>query len=332
MSPRVVLAGEVQWGKEEVPKIFAGVAEYFYDDSPDRATFLKNLGPGGKWEGTVGIYRENGSSTRIGIFDKELFAGLPNSVKWIAHNGAGYDQIDVLAAKERGIYVSNTPGAVDEATATTALYLTLSALRRYSQSERNLYSGGWVPPDVCGIARDMSTRTIGVLGMGGIGLYYANLVHAFPGLRVVYHNRKPHADAPTWAEYHSDPIKFLEATDVLSIHCPLNEQTVNLVSEEWIRAMKPGSVIINTARGKVLDEVALIRALEDGHIASAGLDVFPDEPQVNPRLKEFPQVCLLPHVGTENRDSRLRMEVRAFNNLKDYITKGMGKDLVKEFK
>jgi len=112
----------------------------------------------------------------------------------------------------------------------------------------------------------------------------------------------------------------------------LREETIHLVGEKWIRALKPGAIIINTARGKVIDEEAMIKALEDGHLAAVGLDVFPNEPQINPRLLELPHVTLLPHMGTENQDSQRKMEVRALTNLRDFIVKGMGEDLVPEFK
>jgi len=125
---------------------------------------------------------------------------------------------------------------------------------------------------------------------------------------------------------------MLAEADVLSVHVPLNAKTVGLVGEKWIRKLKKGSVIINTARGKVIDEEAMIRALEDGHLASVGLDVFPNEPQVNPRLLEFPNITLVPHMGTENRDTQRKMEVRALTNLRDFLTVGRGCDVVVEMK
>ena len=164
-----------------------------------------------------------------------------------------------------GIRVSNTPGAVDEATATTALYLILSTLRHFSKAERSLCAGTWKTPIASGDTHDLSTRTLGILGLGGIGLHLAHLVHPFP-MRVVYHNRHRVADAPAWCTYVDGVEALCREADVLSVHVPLKSDTVHLVGEKEIRALKRGSIIVNTARGRVIDEAAMIRALEDGHV------------------------------------------------------------------
>ncbi|KAF5320991.1 hypothetical protein D9619_001957 [Psilocybe cf. subviscida] len=324
-------SGTIVWAHDDVQKLLGNIADIVYVDSPDRKSFLAGFGPGGKYENTVGIYRENESRHKIGIFDKELIDGLPSSVKWIAHNGAGYDPVDVHACKARGIYLSNTPGAVDDATATTALYLLISTLRQYSVSERALRALKWKPEGLNKLTHDVTGKTLAILGLGGIGTRLAVLAHAFP-MRVIYHSRKKNPNAPEFCEYFEDVNEMLKQTDVLSVHVPLRAETVGLVDEKMIRALKPGAIIVNTARGKVIDEDAMIRALEDGHLAAAGLDVFPNEPEVNPRLLDFPQVTLLPHMGTENQDTQRQMEVRALQNLKDFLETGMGKDLVVEFK
>ncbi|EUC62409.1 D-isomer specific 2-hydroxyacid dehydrogenase, NAD-binding protein [Rhizoctonia solani AG-3 Rhs1AP] len=168
--------------------------------------------------------------------------------------------------------------------------------------------------------------------MGGIGGHFAKLARAFPMKRILYHSRNPVKDAPEWAEYYSDKEKMLAEIDVLSIHVPLNEKTVHLVDEKAIRTMKKGSIIINTARGKVIDEEALVRALEDGHLYAAGLDVYPNEPEVNPKLFTFRNVTLLPHMGTETQESQHGMEVRALGNLKDFLEGKPVKDTVWELR
>jgi glyoxylate reductase len=162
--------------------------------------------------------------------------------------------------------VSNTPGAVDDATATTALYLLLATMRQYTHSEISLRQHAWKPAGIAPKAHDITGKTIAILGLGGIGLRLAHLVHAFP-MRVIYHNRQPKPDAPTWCEYFSDVEEMLGQADVLSVHVPLKEETVGLVGEKWIRKLRKGSIIINTARGKVIDEEAMIKALEDGHVS-----------------------------------------------------------------
>jgi len=229
------------------------------------------------------------------------------------------------------------------------LYLLISTVRQYSVGERYLRALKWKPAGLAAKAHDLTGRTLAILGLGGIGLRLAELVRAFP-MRVIYHSRHEAVNTPTYCEYFKNVEDMLAQADVLSVHVPLRKETVHLVGEKWIRALKRGAIIINTARGKVIDEEAMIRALEDGHVcypvplgrcaklmivflqlAAVGLDVFPNEPQVNPRLLEFPQVTLLPHMGTENQDSQRKMEVRALTNLRDYIVKGMGQDLVIEF-
>ncbi|KAI0343739.1 hypothetical protein BDW22DRAFT_1356285 [Trametopsis cervina] len=331
--PKILICGDLVWAHQECKEMFDGVADVVAMDSPDRADFLANLKSGGKYKGIVGVYRHNVSADRIGIFDEEIVSALAPSVKWIAHNGAGYDQIDVAACKAKGITVSNTPGAVDDATATTGLYLTVSALRQFSRMERDLRAGLWKSNHSAGKAHDATGKTVAILGLGGIGLRYAELVHAFP-MRVVYHNRSKSSIAPDWCEYFGvDRLdEMLSIADVLSVHVPLRKETEGLVGEEMIRKLKKGAIIINTARGKVIDEAAMIRALEDGHLGAVGLDVYPDEPSVNPRLLDFPNATLLPHMGTETCDSQKKMEIRALSNLLDFFKKGKGTDIVPEHK
>lgn len=312
--------------------MFHGLADVVIMDSPSRAHFLENLKPGGKYAGIVGTYRHNVSADHIGIFDKEIVDALAAAgLKWIAHNGAGYDQIDVIACKEKGIIVSNTPGAVDDATATTTLYLMISALRQYSKAERDARAGLWKSQLKSGNAHDLTGRTLAILGLGGIGMRLAELAHAFP-MRIVYHNRGKVENAPEWCEYFpAEKLdEMLAQTDVLSVHVPLRKDTEGLVGESMIRKLKKGAVIVNTARGKVIDEEAMIRALEDGHLGAIGLDVYPDEPKINPRLFDFPNATLLPHMGTETCDSQKKMEIRALTNLSDFLTKGKGNDIVPE--
>ncbi|KAJ3833920.1 hypothetical protein EV361DRAFT_890973 [Lentinula raphanica] len=331
MALKVVICGILAWAHEDVKALLGPLAEVVYFDSVDRKDFLKGFQTGGKYEGAVALFRDNNLTDKIGIFDKELVDGFPSSIKWIAHNGAGYDQIDVQACKAKGITVSNTPGAVDDASATTALYLLISTFRNYAISERSLRELKWKPNGLAKRSHDLTGHTLAILGLGGIGLRLAELAHAFP-MRIIYHSRRKVADAPVWCEYFEDVEQMLAQADVLSVHVPLNPNTVGLVGEKWIRALKKGAIIINTARGKVIDEEAMIRALEDGHLASVGLDVYPNEPEVNPKLLEFPHVTLLPHMGTETQDTQHKMEVRALKNIQDYLKTGSGKDIIPEMK
>jgi glyoxylate reductase len=157
---------------------------------------------------------------------------------------------------------------VDDATATTAFYLLISCMRHFSFAERSLRAGNWKKPVSSSATHDLTGRTIGILGLGGIGLRLAHLVHAFP-MRVLYYSRSRNTEAPEWCEYVDSMDELCARVDALSVHVPLRADTANLVGEKQIRAMKRGSILINTARGKVVDEEALLRALDDGHVRIA---------------------------------------------------------------
>ncbi|KAK0486152.1 D-isomer specific 2-hydroxyacid dehydrogenase [Armillaria novae-zelandiae] len=312
-----VLLGAIKWAHEDVKALFDGIAD------------VTELSPGGKYSDTTAIFRSYMPVLRR--FDKELIDHLPPSVKWIATSSAGYDSLDVEALKAKGIYLSNTPAAVDDATATTALFLIIAAMRQFSRAERSLRDLKWKPVGISAGSHDLTGKTLAILGLGGIGLRIAELVQAFP-MRVIYHNRRKVEGAPEYCEYFEDVEEMLKQADVLSISVPLNASTTGIVGEKWIRTMKRGSVIVNTARGGVIDEDALLRALEDGHLGSVGLDVLLNEPHINPRILEFPNITLLPHMGTDTRDTQWKMEVRALTNIRDYLVHGMGKDLIPEMR
>jgi glyoxylate reductase len=166
-----------------------------------------------------------------------------------------------------GVIVSNTPGAVDEATATTAVFLLIATMRRFSECEAHLRAGGFSPlKQVESGAHDLSGKTIGILGMGGIGLTIVNYIRAF-GMKMLYHNRRKSSSAPADVEYCPDLLDMLGKVDVLMVSIPLSASTRGFIGEKEIRAMKKGSIIVNTARGPIIDEEAMIRALQDGHVS-----------------------------------------------------------------
>ncbi|KAK6906494.1 hypothetical protein I204_00698 [Kwoniella mangroviensis CBS 8886] len=307
MAPKVLLMGELFWAGPDAEELLGGIAELVPMESQSREEFFQDCAPGGRYSDIVGIYHEH-------LSDKI---------------GAGYDSVGVKAAKARGIGVSNTPGAVDEATATTAVFLLVATMRRFSWCEANLRAGGFNPPGVEESARDLSGKTVGILGMGGIGLKMANYIRPF-GCNLLYHNRRPNSLAPPDVKYVSELYEFLGQLDVLMVSIPLSEKTRGFVGEKEIRTMKKGSIIVNTARGPVIDEEAMIKALQDGHLGSVGLDVFTKEPEVDQRLKDMKHITLLPHVGTENQEARRKMERTALVNLKEFLTTGTGPNLVPE--
>ncbi|CAI7619825.1 unnamed protein product [Penicillium pancosmium] len=238
-----------------------------------------------------------------------MIASLPSSVKFICHNGAGYDQVDIHECTERGISVSNTPGVVNDATADTAMFLLLAALRRAWKPQSTIRAGAWDGSNPLG--RDPKGLILGILGMGGIGMATAKRAAAFD-LKLQYHNRVPVNNLvkealgacgvkPTYVTFE----ELILTSDIISIHLPLSDQTRGIIGAQEIGKMKQGVIIINTARGPIINEEDLVRGLESGKIWSAGLDVFEEEPRVHPELLCNENVVLLPHIGTATVDTRV---------------------------
>ncbi|KAG2055633.1 hypothetical protein BDR06DRAFT_953970 [Suillus hirtellus] len=333
MLPRLLLCGEIECVQDELKEMFHGIAEVIHLVSESRSHFLSSFGPGGPYEGTVALYRLTKSYKVIGKFDAPLIHALADTskVRWIAQSSSGYDAIDVQACKERGIMVSNTPGANEDATATATLYLMLSCLRHFSMAERSLRSGIWRTHFNPAQTHDVTGRTLGIFGLGRIGLRFAHLAHAFP-MRIVYFSRRKAESVPDWCEYVSSLEELCKQADVLSLHVSLSQSTAGMIGEKEIRTLRRGSVLLNTSRGRIVDQEAMIRALEDGHLSSVGLDVYPDEPHVDPRLLTFPRCVLLPHVGGESAESNRTRELQALGNLRAFLSGGVGEDVVPELK
>lgn len=268
VSANCSIAGKVYWATEELQSLLSPVADIVFMESTSREELFSDFAaPDGRYSRIVCIYHEHLSQPIVGMPNAEFVRALPDSCKWIAHKGAGYEAVDVAACGERGIGVSNTPGAVDEATATTALYLLIATARQFSQCEAHLRAGGFAPlPQVEATSFDLEGRTLGILGAGGIGLRFGEMAAALR-MKIVYHNRKPSPKAPKEFKYCESMEEMLANVDMLSVHVPLSKATEKLIGEKEIRTMKKGSIIINTARGKVIDEEAMIKALQDGHVS-----------------------------------------------------------------
>ena len=234
----------------------------------------------------------------------------------IAHVGVGFDNIDVPAASDHGILVSNTPGILDDTTADFAFALMLAAARRVTEAHAFVRSGEWKRWSLeLMIGQDIHHRTLGILGMGRIGQAVARRASGF-SMRVLYHNR---GRLPAGTERELNAIwvskeQLLRESDFLSIHVPLSDATRHSVAEAELRLMKPAAILVNTARGPVVDEAALVRALTEKWIAGAGLDVFEREPQVHPGLLECPGAVLAPHVGSATVETRKKMTMMAAEN------------------
>ena len=240
----------------------------------------------------------------------------------LANFGAGMEHIDLVAAKAAGIAVTNTPGALTGTTAELALTLMLMTARRAGEGERSLRAGqwqGWTPTDRMG--QGLSGKLLGLVGYGRIAQATARLARAF-GMRIGYYTRTPQEqpDAEAFASLEA----LAEAADVLSLHTPGGEGTRHLVNPGLLARMKPTAILINTARGSVVDEAALAEALKSGQIAAAGLDVYEREPQVHPALLECENAVLLPHLGSATLETRTAMGMQALRNIAAWIE---GRDL-----
>ena len=235
---------------------------------------------------------------------------IPSSIHPLASQlnsipGAGYDQISVPACTAAHIYVSHVPTAVDDATADTASFLILGALRGFNSSLISLRRGTWRGNPQPPLGHDPEGKILGILGMGGIGRNLARKMRAF-SMEVQYHNRRRlSAEEEEGAKYVGFE-ELLRESDVISLNLPLNEHTRHMISTEQFAMMKRDVVIVNTARGAVMDEGALVKALDDGRVGSVGLDVFEEEPKVHEGLVGNERVMLLPHMGTWT------LEVRSF--------------------
>ena len=225
----------------------------------------------------------------------------------IANFGAGTEHIDLAAARARKIMVTNTPGVFTDDTADLAMMLILSVPRRLGEGSRLIRDGqwtGWAPSAMLGHC--IGGKRLGIVGMGRIGQAVAHRARAF-GMEVVYHNRHrlpPSIESMLGARYEADLELLIAESDVVTLHCPAGASTHHLIGAQRLSAMKPDAYLINTARGDLIDEEALIAALTSGEIAGAGLDVFANEPKVDPRLIALPNVITLPHLGSATIEGR----------------------------
>mgnify|MGYP005854138761 CR=1 FL=1 len=249
------------------------------------------------------------------MFTADVFDGMETArCKLLANFGVGYNHIDVAASRAAGIAVTNTPGAVTEATADIALMLMLMSARRAGEGERLVRAGnwaGWHPTQMLGL--HLGGKTCGIVGMGRIGQAIARRAHHGLGMQVVYHNQSAKAcEVP--AQQLGGLTQLLAASDIVVLAVPGGVETRHLIGADALAAMRPHAHLVNIARGDVVDEDALIAALQAGQIAGAGLDVYEHEPKVPDALRAMENVTLLPHLGTAALDVRTGMGLMAVEN------------------
>ncbi|KAL5334916.1 D-isomer specific 2-hydroxyacid dehydrogenase [Aspergillus crustosus] len=315
--PAALLIGEITHARKEWEDL-SSILTLKEFASGTREDFIRNL-KDGQYDDLEVIYRSNASTKFTGPFNAELISLLPRSLKYICHNGAGYDNIDIPAASEKGISVSSTPVAVNNATADVGIFLMIGALRQAHVPLTAIREGKWHGQTTLG--RDPKGKVLGILGMGGIGREMAIRARAF-GMRIQYHNRSrlsPELEGDATYVSFDD---LLATSDVLSLNLALNASTRHIIGEKEFQKLKDGVVIVNTARGALIDEKALVAALDSGKVLSAGLDVYENEPIVELGLLNNPRVMLLPHIGTMTYETQKDMEILVLDNLRSAVEKG----------
>ena len=250
--------------------------------------------------------------------DRTLIERLPK-LEIVASFGVGYDGIDLAAAADRGVIVTNTPDVLTEEVADTALGLLLMTVRGLSAAERYLRDGRWPVEGQFPLSPSLRDRVVGIVGLGRIGLAIARRLDAMK-VGVVYHSRRPRADAPY--RYYDDLRAMAAAVDVLLVIVPGTAATKHLIDATVLEALGPDGILINVGRGSVVDEAALVSALKDGTIRSAGLDVFENEPHVPTELLALPNAVLLPHVGSASVFTRNAMGSLVVHNLESWFRDG----------
>lgn len=281
------------------------VESYAADPPIDRQTLLKSVADKAGLLCTI--------TDRI---DTELLA-CAKALKVIANFGVGFEHIDLAAATQRGIPVTNTPGVLTDTTADLAFALILATARRVVEGDRRVREGKfqyWAP--LLFLGQEVSGKTLGIIGMGRIGQAVARRAAGF-SMKIIYHNRTRLAPAEEQS-LQASAVEFstlLRAADFVSLHVPLTPQTRHLIGPQELALMKPSAHLINTARGPVVDETALVTALSQWQIRGAGLDVYENEPELTPGLADLENVVLLPHVGSATVETRTRMAMMAAENL-----------------
>lgn len=262
-------------------------------------------------------------------FNADVAARLSPRVKIIANHSVGVDHCDLAALKAKGVVVTNTPDVLSDATAEIALLLLLGAARRASEGDRLVREGRWAswsPAFMVGTQVAGTGKRLGIVGMGRVGQAFARLVAGF-GLEVHYYNRRElPPDQANGGIYHDTVESLLAVSDFLSLHCPATPETRDLMNGERLALLPEGAILVNTARGALVDEDALTAALKSGRLSAAGLDVFKTEPGGNPELSKLDNIFMLPHIGSATRETRDAMGFRALDNLDAFFAGEEPKD------
>ena len=287
--------------------------DYEVIDNPDDQTFSTDeiVEMGAKVDAVLPCHSE--------LFNADVAARLSDRVRIIANHSVGVDHCDLPALGARGIVVTNTPDVLSAATAEIAILLMLGAARRGAEGDSLVRSGGWrdwSPSFMVG--QQVTGKRFGVIGLGRVGRVAAMRAQGF-GMEIHYHNRRPVEDFPN-SVYHASVEDLIAHSDVLSLHCPATPENRGMINAERLALMPDGAILVNTARGALVDDAALIAALKQGRPWAAGLDVFNNEPAVDPGYGGLPNVFLLPHIGSATFETRDAMGFRALDNLDAFFS------------
>ena len=260
--------------------------------------------------------------------DKQTIDKLPDTIKIISNFAVGFGNIDLEAAKRRGIAVTNTPEVLSDATAEIGILLILGACRRAAEGIQSAQEGGWKWSADYLIGKQLTGTRLGVLGMGRIGQKIAKIARSL-GMIIHYHNRsKLSEEKEQGAVYHKDIKSLFSVSDVLSICCPATKETENMINKETVEYFPKGAVITNVARGDIVDDEALIDALNRRKIYAVGLDVYKNEPNLNPGYSKIKSAFILPHLGSATKDTRIAMANLAIDNIDEFFKTGNCKNKV----
>ena len=260
--------------------------------------------------------------------DEETINKLPDSIKIISNFAVGFGNINLEAAKKRGIVVTNTPEVLSDATAEIGVLLILGACRRAAEGIQSAQEGGWKWSADYLIGKQLTGTRLGILGMGRIGQKIANIARSL-GMIIHYHNRSKLSDEKDQgATYHKDIKSLFSVSDVLSICCPATKETENMINKETVEFFPKGAVITNVARGDIVDDEALIEALNRRKIYAVGLDVYKNEPNLNPGYSKIKSAFILPHLGSATKDTRIAMANLAIDNIDEFFKTGNCKNKV----
>ena len=286
--------------------------EVIWDPSDTPGDAAKIIEMSGRVDGIIPCHSEH--------FSAEVVAQLDPRLKIVANHSVGVDHCDLPALKARGITVTNTPDVLSDATAELAMMLMLGAARRAVEGDRLVRSGGWTSwsPALL-VGKQVTGARLGIVGMGGVGRAFARKARGFD-MEIHYHNRRRlPPEQEQGATYHADLDSLLARSDFLSLHCPATPETEGLMNAARLSRLPRGAIVVNAARGSLIDEAALLEALASGHLAGAGLDCFAQEPGGNPAFAAHDNVMMMPHVGSATVETRDAMGFKALDNLEAFF-------------